>query len=504
MATEHTSSTIVERPPVVVVMGHIDHGKSTLLDYIRKTNIVDKEAGGITQHLSGYEFVHKTKEGKEQKITFLDTPGHEAFSHMRERGAKTADIAILVVSAEDGVKAQTLEALKSINESKLSLIVAINKIDKPGANIEKVKMDLAEKGVYLEGYGGDIPYAEISAKQGLNIDHLLDLILLVAEIAELKADIAKGATGVVIESHLDGKRGITATLIIKDGTLRKGMTIVAGDAQVGTRIVEDFLGKAIENATVSSPIRVTGFDKMPVVGSVFQAYENKKDAEKAITAYRQQKENQKNIGPKEYALDTVVIPLIIKTDVAGTGDAVEKEVRKLELPNVQFKILDRSVGMIGEADVQLANSDKTAIIVGFNTRLDARARDLNEKLGVKIEVFDIIYKLSDFLKTEVEIRKPRVETIEVSGKARVLKIFNGTRDRQVIGGKILEGVITSGNDIKIIRRDFEVGRGKIIGLERNKVKTKEIEEGAECGMLIEAKTEIAPSDIIEAVKIVYS
>ncbi|MDQ5949816.1 MAG: Translation initiation factor, partial [Patescibacteria group bacterium] len=273
---------VTVRPPVVVIMGHIDHGKSTLLDYIRKSNIVDKEAGGITQHLSAYEVIHKDEKGESRKITFLDTPGHAAFSGMRERGATVADIAILIVSAEDGVKAQTIEALNTIVEAKVPYLVAINKIDRPGANVEKAKMELMEKGVYLEGYGGNIPYVEISAKAGTNIPALLDTILLVADMENFTGDSSKTARGIVIESNMDPKRGISATMVIKDGTLSKGMFLVVEDAIVATRIMEDFLGKTISEVSMCAPVRLIGFDKVPAVGSVFESFNTKKEAESAV------------------------------------------------------------------------------------------------------------------------------------------------------------------------------------------------------------------------------
>ena len=269
----------IERPPVVAVMGHIDHGKSTLLDYIRKTNIVDREAGGITQHISAYEVIHKDEKGKDKKITFLDTPGHEAFSKMRERGAKIADIAILMVSAEDGVKPQTIEAYKTIVASNTPCIVAINKIDKPGADIERTKINLAENEIYLENFGGQTPFVLISAKVGTGVDELLSLILVLAEMENFTGDISLPASGFVLESNLDSKRGIQATLIIKNGSLKKGMVVAVEDSSCGTRIMENFLGKGVTDATFSSPVRLVGFDKVPKVGGEFMSFENKKEME---------------------------------------------------------------------------------------------------------------------------------------------------------------------------------------------------------------------------------
>lgn len=503
MVKNESKENKIERPPVVVVMGHIDHGKSTLLDYIRKSNIVDKEAGGITQHLSAYEVIHKDEEGTNRKITFLDTPGHEAFSKMRERGATIADIAILVVSAEDSVKAQTLEAWNTIVENKVPFIVAINKIDKPGANVEKTKMDLAEKGIYLEGFGGDVPYAEISAKEGTNISHLLDLILLVAQLNEFTTEPSLPATGITIESSLDPKRGMSGTIIIKDGTLKKGMFVVIEDSFVTTRIMENFLGKSIDEASACSPVRLLGFDREPRIGAFFSCVSSKKEALSLIENFNETKKKETSAGdaPTD-SVETRVIPIIIRTDVAGTGEAVVKEIKKLELDNVKFKILSAGVGSISEGDIRTASADKNTIIIGFNSEMDPRARDLNEKEGLLVMTFSIIYKISDFLKEEIEKRKPRIEVAETTGKAKIIKIFSATKDKQVIGGKVIEGILLADTTVKILRRDFEIGQGKIVELQQNKLKSKSVNEGDEFGMQIESKTEIAAGDVIEAYKMV--
>lgn len=496
--TEHQEKKPMARPPVVVVMGHIDHGKSTLLDYIRKTSVVDGEAGGITQHLSAYEVPHKDKEGNDRTMTFLDTPGHEAFKGMRNRGAQAADIAILVVSAEDSVKAQTLEAWKTIVECNLPYVVAINKIDKPNANPEKVKMDLAEKTIYLEGYGGDIPFAEISAKTGAGIDTLLETILLVADIAELKGDASLPAEGTVIESHLDTRRGITATLIVRDGTLKKGMFVVCGSAIAGTRIMEDYRLKPTDSVSLSQPVGIVGWSEVPPVGEIFMSFPTKALAEEAAKGtLGAHALTRKNPGDKT---DTSKrIPIIIRTDTAGTADAVVSEIQKLALPSIGWKVLAAGVGTIGENDIRLAGVDADTIIVGFNTKMDARARDLNEQAGVLVKTFDIIYKLSDFLKDLIEERRPRVEKLVVGGVLKAQKIFGKTKDRQVVGGTVQVGEITVGNDVRILRRENEIGRGTIVGLEQSKVKTKTVVEGLACGSLIESRIEIAPGDMIEAI-----
>lgn len=500
MTTKKTSELkTAVRPPIVVVMGHIDHGKSTLLDYIRKTNIVDKEAGGITQHLSAYEVAHKDKEGASRTMTFLDTPGHEAFKGMRTRGASAADIAVLVVSAEDSVKAQTIEAWKSIVEANLPFVVAINKIDKPNANPEKVKMDLAEKGIYLEGFGGDIPFAEISAKAGTGIDSLLETILLVAELAELKGDPDAAAEGIVIESHLDTRRGVSATLIVKNGTLKKGMFLACGNAVVGTRIMENFLGKQMSEAGLAQPVGIVGWSEVPPVGGIFQAFASKADAEEAAKGgtVGEKSRTMRAVGEK-HSKDKK-IPIIIRTDTTGAADAVVTEIEKLALPTIGWKILVAGVGTIGENDVRMAGIDRDTIIVGFNAKMDARARDLNEQIQVPVHTFDVIYKLSDYLKELLEERRPRVETLVVAGTLKVQKMFSRTKDRQVTGGTVASGEISVGNEVRILRRENEIGRGTIVHLEQSRVKTKTIQEGLACGALIESRIEIAPGDVIEAI-----
>lgn len=497
MSVKKEEQNRVPRPPVVVVMGHVDHGKSTLLDYIRKSNVVESESGGITQHISAYEVTHKDENGENKHITFLDTPGHEAFSKMRARGATTSDIAILVVSAEDGIKAQTMEAYNTIIESKIPYIVAINKIDKPNANIDKVKMDLVEKGIYLEGLGGDIPFVPISAKNGTGVNELLDMILLVSMMHESIGDKSLPATGVIIEANREPKRGISATAIIKDGTLKTGMFIAAGDAIVPTRILENFLGKPIKEATFSSPIRLVGFVSMPEVGNTFQAFKTKKEAEEYVESYKEEKLLKKE-GSTNLPFEGKQIPLIIKTDVAGTIEAIEKEINKINTSEIAFKIVSAGVGAVNESDLKMASVNKDTIVVGFGVKIDSGARDMNESLKVDIEIFDIIYKLIEKLALVLEERRPRQEVVEVTGTLKVLKTFSSTKDKQVIGGKVMTGRITDNGTVRIMRRDFEIGRGKITGLQQAKIKAREILEGTDCGVSIESKIEIASGDILEA------
>jgi len=491
----------VPRPPVVVVMGHIDHGKSTLLDYIRKTSVVEQEAGGITQHISAYEVLHKDESGVEKKITFLDTPGHEAFSKMRERGAQISDIAILVVSAEDGVKPQTIEAWKTINELGVPCIVAINKIDKPGANVEKTKMELAEHEIYLENYGGKIPYAEISAKVGTGIDNLLSLILILAEVENLNGDPSKNGEGFVIEVNLDPKRGIEASLVIKDGTLRKGDTVVVEDAICSTRIIENFLGKMIQEATFSSPVRLVGFDKMPRVGAAFACYKNKRDAEEAAQNWNEKtatNSNTRTVKQKaENETEKKVIPIILKADVSGSIEAIEKEIAKITHETAEFRIVGKGVGSISESDIKKVAADDDALVIGFKVKADKSAVEMAEQRGITISLFEIIYKLTEWLEIQMEEKRPKVETMETTGKVKILRAFSRTKERQILGGKVTEGKIVLNGTIKIMRRDFEIGRGKIVNLEKNKVKSSEVMEGSECGMMVESKIEIVEGDVLE-------
>jgi len=488
------------RPPVVVVMGHVDHGKSTLLDYIRKSNIVEGEAGGITQHISAYEVSIKDEKGQNRLITFLDTPGHEAFSKMRSRGAQAADIAILVVSAEDGTKAQTMEAYNTIIENNIPYIVAINKIDRPNANIDKTKMDLSEKGIYLEGLGGNIPFVLISAKEGTGVDELLDMIILVADMEDLKGNSCVNASGVVIEAKCEPKRGISATCIIKNGTLKSGMFVACGESMVSTRMLENFLSKPIKEATFSSPIHLVGFESMPEVGNIFESFNTKKEAENYVGKMKSENLDNKSTENKS-PITNKTIPIIIKSDVVGTVDAIEKEIEKLNREDISFKIIGKGVGAINESDLKMSNINKDSVIVGFNIKIDNGARDLNESLKIKIETFDIIYKLIDWLKDLIEERRPRQEIAETIGTMQILKTFGATKDKFVVGGRVTSGKITPGSNVKIIRRSFEIGTGRISELQINKFKTKEALEGSECGIQIETKIDVSCGDVLEAFEI---
>ena len=487
---------MVTRHPVVVVMGHIDHGKSTLLDYIRKTNIVDSEAGGITQHLSAYVVEHNSKENGLKYITFLDTPGHAAFQKMRLRGADVADVAILVVSAEEGVKPQTLEALASIKAAGIPYVVAINKIDKPNANVDRTKNSLIENEIYIEGMGGDIPYAPISAKAGTGVDELLDLVLLTAELAELKGDTSLPAEGVIIESTLDKKRGTGATLIVKNGTLRSGTFVVSGHAFAPVRIMEDFRGASLKEAGLSIPVRIIGFTDVPVVGSTFITCATKKEAEVLVRAHI---EAVGKIGMQTEHVQSKlpVVPIIIKADTVGSLEAIEHEIAKISQERIIIRVVEKTVGGVTENDVKNVSATANGIIIGFNTPVDRQAKDIAERIGVEIITFDIIYKLAEWLEGAITKRTP-LETIDVkTGDAKILKVFSVQRHTHVLGGRVLDGVLKVGETLKVMRRDLEIGRGTLKNLQQQKANTKEVSTG-EFGMELDTKAEIMPGDTIEA------
>jgi len=498
--TDKNQNKMIERPPVVVIMGHIDHGKSTLLDYIRKSNIVSGEAGGITQHLGAYEVEHKGEDGSDKRITFLDTPGHEAFCGVRNRGAKVADVGILIVSAEDGVKPQTLEALGCIKNDKLPYIVAINKIDSPRANVDMTKNSLVENEIYLEGFGGDIPYAEISAKEGTGVDDLLDLVLIVSEVEELKASKENKASGFVIESHKDKNKGITSTLVIKDGTLDQGQFVVCKDAFAPVRIYEDFKGDAIKTAHFSTPVKISGWSDFPNVGEIFETVDSKKEAEKYCEEHREIKNNFSQIMSSSE--DEFIIPLIVKADTHGSIEAAEHELEKVKPENAKIKIVMTETGNITEKDIKIASSNENSLVIGFGIGMDKQAEIMRERLGVSVETFNIIYELTEWVQNKTEEMRPKLDVEEITGKAKILAHFSQTKTIQVVGGRVEEGSIIIGKQIKILRRGEEIGRGKIKELQQAKAKATEVSEGNEFGISIETKIEIAPGDYIETFVVV--
>ena len=480
-------------------MGHVDHGKSALLDYIRNTNVVESEAGGITQHVSAYEVEHE-HEGVTKKITFLDTPGHEAFTKIRARGASVADIAILVVSAEEGVKPQTLDALNAIKHSGIPYVVAINKIDKPNADVNKTKASLIEHEIYLEGMGGDVPYNEISAKTGAGVDELLDTILLVAELEELTGDLTRAAEGVVIEAHRDPKKGIAATLVITNGTLKRGEFVVADSAMAPVRIFEDFNGNAIREATFSSPVRIIGFDSLPTVGATFRTYTRKKDAELAKSAHA---EVHRTIAALDEEDERRLIPLVIKADATGTLEAIAHEIDKLGNDRVLVSIIHEGIGNVSEGDVQTALASKhDALVVAFNVGIDAAAHDVALQGGIEIHSFNIIYKLTEWLDEVIRERTPKREVAEELGVAKTLMYFSSMKHKHVIGGKVKSGVVKSGALVRIIRRREQVSEGRVLSLQSGKQSVETVAQGDEFGAQIEADTAPEPGDVLECYEMV--
>jgi translation initiation factor IF-2 len=495
-------------------MGHIDHGKSTLLDYIRKANVAAGEAGGITQHVGAYEAEYSSADGTKHSVTFLDTPGHEAFSGIRERGALAADIAVLVVSAEDGVKPQTVEALQEIKTAKVPYIVAINKIDKPNADIDKTKTSLAEHEVYVEGWGGDISCVAVSALKGTGVPELLEMINLTAELSDLKTDPAAPASGVVIESKLDTRKGISATLLIKDGTLDTGSFIVAGPSFTPVRYIGNFKGEKIPQAAASMPIVIDGWNTMPVSGTPFMTMKSKKDAEKAAaehaSANRVSRPNvpssmpAKASGKKDEAPQVALVPLIIKADVIGSLEGVKHELAKVRHDRVQLKIVSEGIGEINENDIKTAIGDPTIIVLGFNEVPDKKTEAMIQRSSVPLQVktFKIIYELVDFVRDTLTAKIPKEYVEEVTGRAKVAAVFSKEKDRQVVGGKVQEGTFETGSGIRIMRREAEIGRGTIRELQQAKKRVSEVREGFEFGTMIESKAEIAAGDKIEAVRMV--
>ncbi len=496
-----TSNTqkMVKRPPVVAILGHIDHGKSTLLDYIRKSNVVAGEAGGITQHISTYEITHTDKEHGERKITFVDTPGHEAFRDVRSRGARIADIAILIVSAEDGVMPQTIEAISCIKNDKVPFIVAINKIDSPRADVERTKSSLIENEVYIEGYGGDVPVVPISAKSGQGINELLSMIILVSELENLEMNTDKKATGVVVEAHKDEKRGISATVIIKDGTLSIGDFVSGHTSMSPVRSIEDTSGNKHKEVSASKPITIYGWTSLPPVGTFFETFATKKEAEEYCKNCASLSENPQKERKLEQRNDFEIIPIIIKTDVSGTGEAVKFELNKIKNERVDFHILENTTGIISETDLKTASADPKTIVVGMGVGIDPRAEILRERNGTIVANFKIIYELVDWLKEIVKERTPKILVEEVRGNAKVLATFSQTKKVQVIGGKVTSGTISTGNSVRILRRGEKIGTGVIKELQQQRVISKQVNEGNEFGTSVAADVEIAQGDTLEVV-----
>ena len=482
------------RAPIVTILGHVDHGKTTLLDTIRKANVAAGEAGGITQKISAYQV---KKHG--QMITFIDTPGHEAFSGMRERGVSIADIAILVVAADDGVRPQTKEVIQFINEKKLPVIVAINKIDKPDAKADRVKQELAENGILFEGWGGDVMCVEISAKGNINIDKLLDSILLVAEVEEFKSDEKRDGLAVILESHLDPQKGPVATMLIKTGTLKVGQDIIAGSAFGRVRRLEDFTGKSRETAGPSVPAILYGFSTVPQVNDVVQVVSGKSLARlKSQEALLKEGEVKKVIRKEDENIKR--FPLILKADVQGSLEALQQILGTIVHPEVMYEEIASGVGSITESDVKLAASSG-AKIFGFNVEPTSVAKRIAETSGVNIDTFNIIYKLVETVKSDLSNLLPPEVIRTDFGQLSILAIFKSGKRDMIIGGRVAEGKIIKGALLDVKRDGEIIGSGKMGNLQRNKENAEEVGQGNECGLVFDGAVKLQVGDTLLSFKI---
>ncbi|TSC73973.1 MAG: bacterial translation initiation factor 2 (bIF-2), partial [Parcubacteria group bacterium Gr01-1014_33] len=512
------------RPPIVVVMGHIDHGKTTILDWYRKTKVVDAESGGITQHIGAYQITlmdadknadqrgssisvnqrthpRESASFEERKITFIDTPGHEAFSKIRARGARVADLAILVVAADEGVKPQTKEALDIIHGNNLPFVVALNKSDKEEANPERVKQELAKEEVLVESFGGKVPVVEISAKSGKNMEELLEVLLILAELEDLEAHPEKPGEGVIIEAHLDPRRGITATLLVTDGTFRKKDVLAAGKAVENIKILEDFQGHPILSAGPSSPVRVAGLGEMPLVGDRFRMFLTKSEAEQCIKTLPEIPVDEKSAVPLISEGEKSAKPIfniIIKTDAAGSREALEDALKKIESDAIGINVLWSGIGDINESDVKRARATRLVTIIGFKVRMDPAVRALAQKSNIHIVTGEVIYDLLDQVKHAAsDIIPPEIKRI-LLGKVKILKVFKKEGQKQVIGGRVEEGKLKKGARMEITRGKEVIGIAGISQLQREKTPVEEVSGGAECGMMVEMKAAIQEGDIGEA------
>jgi len=482
---EKLNENIIKKPPVVVVMGHIDHGKTSILDYIRKTHIAEKESGGITQHIGAYQIEYQGK-----KITFIDTPGHEAFSQMRSRGAKIADIAVLVVDASEGVKEQTKEAISHIKLAGVPMIVVLNKIDKPEANSEKVKRELAKEEVLVESLGGKIPSVEVSAKTGKGVNDLLDLILLVAEMENLEADVSIPAEGVVIESYLDAFRGPTVTFILTQGLLKEGDIVGTTSTFGKIKKLENFQNFPIQSVLPGDPAVAIGFEDCPRVGEKINCFPDIETAKSNLVFIKKQTSEVLEISPEQKVLN-----LILKADCLGSVGAIEEVLNKIPQEKIVLRILKSEVGNINENDVKMAKSGK-ALILGFRVSANPISQSLAEREKVKILLFNVIYDLvEEVRKYSQRFLEEKIERINL-GKVKAIMVFLTEKNRQIIGGKVIEGEIKKGVSIEIFRKEELIGKGRLINLQKNKKDVERVLKGEECGILYEGDVKIEAGDIL--------
>jgi len=494
MAKKETKKeAIIVRPPVVVVLGHVDHGKSSLLEAIRDFKITSKESGGITQHIGAYEVEEKGK-----KITFIDTPGHEAFSAMRARGAEVADIALLVVDAAQSVQPQTKEAIMAIKRAEIPMIVVLNKIDLPNANPEKIKGELAKIDVVVESFGGTIPSVQVSAKEKTGIADLLEVILLVAEMQDLRSEVNVPAEGLIIESYMAGSKGPVATAIVKKGILRNKDIIATDLALAKVKHLEDFKGLPIKEAHPAQPVIILGFETVPAVGEKFKSY---KTAEEAMAKIKKELP-KREIGAAVLESDPnkKTLNIILKGDVFGSLEAIEAMLKNLPQEKAVLRILKSEVGEINETDAKLAEMSK-AIIIGFRVKIGTTVmqfmkNDLDKRLRIK--TFDIIYELIQDVRAGLEKTLEAEIVRKDVGKLRTILVFWGEKSRQIVGGKITEGELKKGLKLEVLRADRKVGSGRIINLQRDKKDIDLLRKGDEAGILFEGNVKIEKGDILVA------
>ena len=490
-----------ERPPVVTIMGHVDHGKTTLLDTIRKTNVASGEAGGITQAIGAYQIEYNGK-----KITFIDTPGHAAFTEMRARGASITDIVIIIVAADDGVMPQTKEAIDHAKAAGVPIIVAVNKIDKPTANVERVLTEMSANGLQPEAWGGDIMFVNLSAVTGEGIDDLLERILLLSEVSELKANPNRYAMGTVIESKLDKSSGVVTNLLIQNGTLRLGDPIVVGTISGRVRTLKNDKGENLVEALPSMPVSITGLPESPAAGDKFMAFESEKKAKK-VAEQRQEIEKEKRNKPKTAISLTDLfnraeqgekeINIILKADVKGSEEAVKNSLLKLDVEGIKINVIRSGIGAISESDISLAAASN-AIIIGFNIRPDHKITEVAKDKGIDIRLYDIIYKVVEEMEAALRGKlEPEYEEI-VLGEAEVRKIFKFSKVGTIAGSYVTSGVIKRNSKARVIRDGVVVIDSTIASLAREKDQAKEVKQGLECGITIENFNDIKEKDIIEA------
>ncbi len=492
---------LVPRPPVITIMGHVDHGKTTLLDHIRKSRVAEGEFGGITQHIGAYQVSVKGK-----KITFLDTPGHEAFTAMRARGAMITDIVIIVVAADDGVMPQTREAVDHALAANVPIIVAINKIDKPGADPQRIMTEVSELGLMPEEWGGDIPYVNISAKKGIGIDELLETVTVVAELAELKANPKRMAYGSVIEGRLDKGRGPVATLLIQNGTLRSGNPIVVGATYGRVRQLVDDRGREIKSAGPATPVEITGLNDVPEAGDKFMVFETEREARHVGEERAQKKIEEERNSTSAMSLDdlfsqmksgeVVDLNIIVKADVNGTAEAVKSSLEKIDVEGARVNVIRSTVGAISESDILLASASK-AIIYGFNVRPDANVRRKADEEGVEIRLHQVIYKMVEEIEAAMKgMLAPEMEEV-VTGQAEIRHIYKVSKIGNIAGCYVTDGSIKRDCGIRLIREGIIVYEGKLASLKRFKDDAKEVNQGYECGLTIENYNDIKEGDIVE-------